>query len=84
MSVSDKLAGAVVGAIAAVGVLGAGWAFAQETPSTTTPPATPPGAEAPSEDAPADGQRDGRGCDKNGNGIPDREEGDAAAEQTSL
>ena len=78
MSVSDKLAGAVVGAIAAVGVLGAGWAFAQETPSTTTPPST----DAPAADAPAD--RDGRNCDKNGNGIPDKEEGGAAAEQTSL
>jgi hypothetical protein len=80
MSVSDKLAGAVVGAIAAVGVLGAGWAFAQETPSTTAPPTT----EAPSQDAPADGHRDGRNCDKNGNGIPDHEENGGAAEQTSL
>ena len=80
MSVSDKIAGAVVGAIAAVGVLGAGWAFAQETPSTTAPPAT----EAPSTGAPADAPRDGRNCDKNGNGIPDKQETDAAAEQTSL
>lgn len=79
MSVSDKLAGAVVGAIAAVGVLGAGWAFAQETPSTA-----PPTTQAPSDDAPADAPRDKRNCDKNNNGVPDNQEGDAAAEQTSL
>lgn len=72
MSVSDKLAGAVVGAVAAVGVLGAGWAFAQETPSTTTPPTT---------EAPADGVRRQPGHDCP---VRDGAQDAPATEQTSV
>ena len=83
MDKSPRFVSALVGALAAFGVLGAGWAFAQEAPTTTTPPATT--APAPDNGAVAP-ERDGRNCDKNGDGIPDnqQQQSDTSAEQTSL
>jgi hypothetical protein len=71
MSVKDKLVGTVIGATAAIGVLGAGWAWAQEAPTTTTPPTTvAPGDNGATAPAPnGDGTRPH--CDHNGDGVPD-------------
>jgi hypothetical protein len=46
MDITPRFTGALVGAIAALGVVGAGWAYAQDAPTTTTPPTT----TAPSQD----------------------------------
>jgi hypothetical protein len=46
MDRTHRFTGALIGAIAALGVVGAGWAYAQEAPTTTTPPTT----TAPSQD----------------------------------
>ena len=80
MDKSPRFVSALVGALAAFGVLGAGWAWAQEAPTTTTPPTT----QAPSADAPAPRDHDGRNCDKDGDGVPDNQQTDTSAEQTSL
>ena len=66
MNVKPRLVGALIGSLAAFAVAGAGFAGAQETPTTDPPaseaPATPtPGAEAPDsgrspEDCPHDGE----------------------------
>lgn len=75
MSVKDKFAGALVGAIAAGGVLGAGWAWAQEAPTTTTPPTTQTPSDngtpvAPGTPAPDPGAR--RNCpNRDGGGQSD-------------
>ena len=82
MEKSPRFVSALVGALAAFGVLGAGWAFAQEAPTTTTPPATT--APAPSDDGATAPERDGRNCDKNGDGIPDNQQRDTSAAQTSV
>ena len=88
MDKSPRFVSALVGALAAFGVLGAGWAFAQEAPTTTTPPATT--APAPSAGDEPDGatapERDRRNCDKNNDGVPDHQQqrSDTSAEQTSL
>ena len=85
MDKSPRFVSALVGALAAFGVLGAAWAFAQEAPTTTTtPPATT--APAPDNGATPPANRDGRNCDKNGDGIPDnqQQQSDTSAEQTSL
>jgi hypothetical protein len=82
MDKSPRFVSALVGALAAFGVVGAGWAWAQEAPTTTTPPAT----TAPAPDATATTpNRDGHNCDKNGDGVPDnQQQTDASTEQTSL
>jgi hypothetical protein len=83
MDKSPRFVSALVGALAAFGVVGAGWAWAQEAPTTTTPPATT--APAPSQDGTDAPGRDGRNCDKNGDGIPDdQQQSDSSSEQTSL
>ena len=88
MDKSPRFVSALVGALAAFGVVGAGWAWAQEAPTTTTPPATTAPAPTPgngSTEAPAPGPRDGHNCDKNGDGVPDnQQQSDSSAEQTSL
>ena len=83
MDKSPRFVSALVGALAAFGVIGAGWAWAQEAPTTTTPPATT--APAPDNGATAP-ERDGRNCDKDGDGVPDNQQqrSDSTAEQTSL
>ena len=48
MNLSSKLAAGALAAAATLGLLGVGWASAQEDPTTTAPPAT----EAPAEEAP--------------------------------
>ncbi|MGH9165426.1 MAG: hypothetical protein ACRDZW_07950 [Acidimicrobiales bacterium] len=63
MKINLRMAGAAVGALAALGLGNAGLAWAQEAPATTTPPTTAappsPGADAtPGADNPRDG------CDK--------------------
>ncbi|MDQ1374198.1 MAG: hypothetical protein QOJ09_1536 [Actinomycetota bacterium] len=64
MSVKDKLAGAIVGAVAAGGIVGAGWAWAQEAPPPTTPPTTSAPSTGDGSTTPApDGQRH---CDHDG------------------
>ena len=83
MDKSPRFVSALVGALAAFGVFGAGWAWAQEAPTTTTPPATT--APAPDDGAVTpDRGRDGRNCDKDGDGVPDNQQSDTSAEQTSL
>lgn len=83
MDKSPRFVSALVGALAAFGVAGAGWAWAQEAPTTTTPPATT--APAPSQDdAETPRKHGGRNCDKDGDGVPDNQQGDTSAEQTSL
>jgi hypothetical protein len=59
MDKSPRFVSALVGALAALGVVGAGWAWAQEAPTTTTPPATTaPSDGSGSATTPApDGQR---------------------------
>jgi hypothetical protein len=69
--------------------LGAGFslASAQESPSTTTPPST----TSPDSGAPAqpdgDGtapERDGRNCDKDGDGVPDNQGSDTGASEAGF
>jgi hypothetical protein len=83
MDKSPRFVSALVGALAAFGVIGAGWAWAQESPTTTTPPTT----QAPSADnGTAPQPRDGHNCDRDGDGVPDnqQQQRDTSAEQTSL
>jgi hypothetical protein len=83
MDKSPRFVSALVGALAAFGVAGAGWAWAQEAPTTTTPPATT--APAPSQDGAAQPDHPRGNCDKNGDGVPDnQQQSDTSAEQTSL
>ena len=48
MNLTSKVAAAAFAAAATVGLIGVGWASAQEDPTTTAPPST----EAPAEEAP--------------------------------
>jgi hypothetical protein len=55
--------------------LGAGFSLASaqtEAPSTTAPPST----EAPAQ---PDAERDGRNCDKDGDGVPDNQQGEGSS-----
>jgi hypothetical protein len=65
--------------------LGAGFslASAQESPSTTTPPSTTaPNREAP--DGNGTAPRDGRNCDKDGDGVPDNRGRDTGAAEAGF
>lgn len=68
MTMRPRLVGALLGSLAAFGVAGAGFAAAQETPTTTAPPAaeTPSTTQAP-DNAP-DSSTPGRSdhCDHDG------------------
>ncbi|MEY2478244.1 MAG: hypothetical protein QOG87_3559 [Actinomycetota bacterium] len=86
MDKSPRFVSALVGALAAFGVLGAGWAWAQEAPTTTPPTTQAPSSGDGAAGAPVTPDRghDGRNCDKDGDGVPDNQQSDSSAEQTSL